>query len=337
MHTRPLTSRGAIAALAIAVASACSVPAHSSGEKSAETLCERPFTVCVWPGAASDQADDTAGRRKFKRFLRLVADLSKTVKLRYARAPIKPASMRCDKTLTGDAQMDLVIDALYGDAPAPAAAELITRAAGEDGDTIEDGDAPGCGIAFSFSIDTEFRSGSPACGFDILVADSGWPTDAASAAVYRPVDWNGDTVVIGERATVRLRPSPAGVAKPVAWVQLIAVGAVGEEAGNAYGTISLLTDAVEFEIEKPLTIRIGCGTAEVMTRGLNRHPTFNSKTVTGFLDRLAGGKKAIGPEIHPIDLDSLNGAGDGAKETEVACTAKQCGTLRIAFEPESPQ
>ena len=199
------------------------------------------------------------------------------------------------------------------------------------GDVIRHEAAPGCGYAFRFTIDPDFRTGSLVCGYDIQLADDGWPPDAEAAAVFRPLDWNRDTLVIGEQATVRLTPRQTGPEKPVAWVQLIAAQDDGDDAGNAYGTIGLLTGDTEFDVDRPVIIRIGCGSAQIMSQRVRSYPAFTRETATGFLALIASGKRAIGPELHPIDVDTLTV--DGDKPADPLCDGADCATLRIVFDP----
>jgi hypothetical protein len=324
--------RGVLAATFLAVLS----PGTASADSDV-AVCRQPFTVCLWPGMPANQAVDVTGHRKFKRFLRLIGDLSKSVHLRYERLTIVPnrtdgRAEQCGAAPLPEVQLDAVAAALQGDGVALMHVDNVKHAAGLNSDVIEDRDAPGCGYAFRFSLDTSFRVASEVCGFDILLADDGWPTDASASTVFRPLTWNDSAVVIGAQATVRLVPRHAGPVKPVAWVQLIAVTEDDTGAASPQAAIGLLSGETQFDVETPVTIRIGCSDAQIVSQRSSSYPAFTGKAAANFMTMVTTGQRGIGPELKPVDLGGLTLGRDDAEEPP--CDGTECGALTIAFEPE---
>lgn len=328
--------KGAVLGLAAAALYSGGITARSDAANEV-ALCGEPFTVCLWPGPASGPVDLTADHGTLIRFLNQAARTPDTLRVRFTRTPIVPTSPQglpqsCDHMPAPAEQVEMVIGALSGMDTKGSAADVLRAATGEDGAVIERPDAPACGAAFSFSVETDFRPGSRLCGYEIQISDAGWPLDAGAAQVYRPVALNGETAVIGESATIRLTPHQDGPLKPVAWVQLIAASTTGEQAGKGFETTALLTGETQFDVTVPLTIRVGCGAAQMMSTRARNQPVFSTRTADDFLEWILDGKKAIGPELHPIDMDSLTGGGDAGAQN--ACSGSECGSVQITFETE---
>ena len=340
MHTRILKDGRLCCSVLLGVAMAAlsaSGTAAQSGAGEGGDLCSQPFTICLWPGPASGPVDLTSDRGTLIRFLNQAARTPDALRVRFTRTPIIPTSPQgspqsCDHMPTPSKQVEMVVSVLSGLDPEGAAADVLRTASGEDGTGIEGADAPACGAAFSFSVETDYRPGTRLCGYEIQISDAGWPTDAAAARVYRPVTLNGETAVIGERATLRLTPRQNGPLKPVAWVQLIAKSTAGERAGKSFETTALLTGQTEFDVAAPLTVRIGCGAAQMMSTRARNQPVFSGRTADDFLGWIADDKRAIGPELHPIDMDSLTGADD--VDVQNGCGGSECGAMQITFENE---
>ena len=339
MHTRILKQtlrRGTVVGLAMAVLCAHGIEANAETADNVP-LCSERFTVCLWADPASGPEEPGADHRALIRFLNSAASAPDMLMVRFTRTPLIPLSQQgapqqCDELPSPVKQVETVAGMLADLDPGGAAADILRQAAGEDGAAIKGADVPACGAAFNFSVETDFRRATRLCGFDIRISDAGWPTDTAAAIVYRPVTLNGETEVIGEQATVRLTPNGNAALKPAAWIQLIAASSVGERAGKGFETTALLTEETEFEVAVPVTIRIGCGAAQMMSARARNRTVFSSRTAKDFLGWIVDDKKAISPELHPIDMESL--AGGGNASTGAGCSAPQCGSVRITFDAD---
>ena len=338
MHTRILKQpvRSAVLGFGMAVLSSAGVEAKSETAKGVP-LCGERFTLCLWADPTNRSEEPDADHRALIRFLNRAARTPDTLKVRFTRTPLIPLSQqgtphRCDDLPSPVQQVEVVAGMLAALDPDGAGADLLRTATGEDGAAIEGADVPACGAAFSFSVETDFRRATRLCGFDIRISDTGWPTDAGAATVYHPVMLNGETEVIGGRAMVRLTPNKNAPLKPAAWIQLIAASTAGERAGQDFETTALLTEETEFEVTLPLTIRIGCETAQMMSARTRNRTVFSSRTAKDFLGWIVDDQRAISPELHPIDMESL--AGGGNTNAGAGCSAPQCGSVRITFDAE---
>lgn len=339
MHTRILKQamrRGTVLGLALAVLSAQGAEAKSETAREVPVCGER-FTLCLWADPESVPGDPGVDHRALIRFLNRAARTPDALKVRFTRTPLIPLSQQgapqqCDDLPSPAKQVEAVAGMLAALDPEGAGADVLRTATGEDAAAIEGAEVPACGAAFSFSVETDYRRATRLCGFDIRISDTGWPTDAGAATVYHPVTLNGETTVIGERAIVRLTPNKNAPLKPAAWIQLIAASTAGERAGKGFETTALLTEETEFEVTVPLTIRIGCEAAQMMSARTRNRTVFSSRTAKDFLGWITDDQRAISPELHPIDMESLTGGGNATADGE--CSAPQCGSVRITFDAE---
>lgn len=291
--------------------------AASAGE--AVPLCDRAFTICIWDGggAHAPSPGQLKQRRRLAKFLRLAASLGKTVQVHYSRARVLPVASdeSCATPPDRHAELEALAAALGG---------VLENAKGSAGEDVRLPEAPGCGHAYTFHVDTDFRKASRVCGFAIDLADRGWPPDRNASVVYRPLDWNGNALLVGDGATVRLTPQRTGPEKPVAWIQLI-----GAE-GATPGSVGLLADRIEFAVTEPIEIRIGCGiAAAAANRGRTPAP-FTDRSAADFQALLDANRKGIGPEAVGLDVDALTAANDDPRP----CGTGKCASLSIVFDRE---